>query len=168
MTISIISPRFKTRKSHYNITKTLEQRFWEKVDKTGDCWNWTGSVNNHGYGKIFCDRKLLLSHRVSWEFANGKIPKGKHYKTTCILHRCDNPKCVNPDHLFLGTQKDNVADMLNKNRAKTKLNPSKVTAIRKKYAIGTITMSKLATMYGISQTTIWLIVNRKTWNHAAK
>jgi len=94
--------------------RTLEERFWEKVDKKGpdDCWEWTAGKLSRGYGRIKINGKEQYAHRVSWELANGPIPDGM-----CVLHRCDNPSCVNPAHLFLGTQGDNVYDMHQKGRA---------------------------------------------------
>lgn len=91
---------------------TLEERFWDKVDKRGpdDCWEWQGSMTR-GYGMIRVGKGTQRAHRVSWEMANGPIPEGMN-----VLHHCDNPSCVNPAHLFLGTQADNVHDMQAKER----------------------------------------------------
>lgn len=89
----------------------LEIRFWEKVNKTDNCWNWTGAINNKGYGRINIDGKSQLAHRVSFEIANGKIDDKMK-----VLHSCDNSFCVNPKHLWLGTQKDNLIDMAKKGR----------------------------------------------------
>jgi|AntAceMinimDraft_17_1070374.scaffolds.fasta_scaffold31345_6 hypothetical protein len=101
--------------------KPLVDRFWDKVDKRGldECWPWTGSHNTSGYGEI--NRGLrgkgnILAHRASWEIHNGPIPEGKGWHGMCVLHHCDNPECVNPAHLFLGTQADNMRDMHVKNR----------------------------------------------------
>lgn len=93
----------------------FEERFDRWVDKSGDCWQWTGSRTvSRGvpwYGKTKNRGRTLLAHRVAWEFANGPIPDGLD-----VLHRCDNPICVNPDHLFLGTHTDNMQDRLAKGR----------------------------------------------------
>ena len=104
--------------SCYNHTRlatreTLAARFWSKVDRdeTG-CWTWLGAKTALKYGQIELDGRSIYAHRVSWELANGPIPSGLQ-----VLHRCDNPPCVRPDHLFLGTQRDNITDMANKGRA---------------------------------------------------
>lgn len=87
-------------------------RFWSKVDQSGDCWEWTAAANRQGYGKFKARSYVLVpAHRHSWELANGPIPAGMY-----VCHRCDNPRCVRPDHLFLGTHQDNVTDMMAKGR----------------------------------------------------
>jgi hypothetical protein len=86
-------------------------RFWAKVDKTTDCWLWTGGKHRQGYGQISIARKMALAHRVSYELEVGPIPPGMS-----VLHKCDVPGCVRPDHLFTGTQKDNMADCARKGR----------------------------------------------------
>ena len=91
--------------------KPLEQRFWKKVNKTKNCWLWIGCISKYGYGKIGANGKTLLAPRVSWKIHFGQIPKG-----FCVLHKCDNSRCVNPKHLFLGTQADNIHDMYKKGR----------------------------------------------------
>lgn len=82
---------------------TLEQRFWAKVRKTDECWVWTASVNGDGYGQIKVDGRLRKAHRLAWEMTNGPIPKGMH-----IDHRCANPLCVNPAHLRIVTNAQNL------------------------------------------------------------
>lgn len=96
-------------------TKSLLERLLEKViiNQKTDCWEYQGGKNNIGYGMIRDDDKMRTTHRVSYEEHKGPIPKGM-----CVCHTCDNPICCNPDHLWLGTMKQNMHDMLNKGRAK--------------------------------------------------
>ena len=89
------------------------KRFWDRVDKTDGCWNWMGVKNKKGYGSFGCIKGINLAHRASWFIHNGEIPKDKdnnYCGTKLVLHECDNPSCVNPDHLFLGTDVDNGRD----------------------------------------------------------
>jgi hypothetical protein len=90
------------------------ERFWQYVVETEGCWLWTGTINKAGYGQI-TPRKghKALAHRLSWMMLRGDIPPGM-----CVLHHCDNPPCVNPEHLFIGTAKDNMQDMYRKGRAR--------------------------------------------------
>ena len=87
------------------------KRFWDKVEKTDGCWMWTASTFNDGYGKFKFEGKNRRAHRMSWIIENGEIPEGM-----LVMHSCDNPLCVNPSHLSLGTPKENTRDMVNKNR----------------------------------------------------
>ena len=100
---------------------SIAERFWSKVRKTEGCWEWaagriTDPRGKSGYGNFYIGAKdgkkiEAVAHRVAWELTNGAIPEGLK-----VLHECDNPGCVRPDHLFLGTQKDNIADMISKGR----------------------------------------------------
>jgi hypothetical protein len=90
----------------------LADRFWSKVDTDGECWLWTGALNRCGYGEVRAFAKKQSAHRVAWEITNGSIPEAQH-----VLHRCDTPACVNPDHLFLGSHTDNMRDMSRKGRS---------------------------------------------------
>lgn len=134
--------------------KPLADRFWSKVKKAGadDCWPWTGSLNNKGYGQIYTKSRGMLAHRVSWQLNRGPIPVGLF-----VLHRCDNPRCVNPDHLFTGTGIDNQQDSVRKGRHKAghnrKLSGAQVKEIRQRNEGDTAASKK----YGVSRNQIWMI-----------
>jgi len=147
----------------------IKSKFYEKIDKAGpgDCWNWLGAINDSGYGIVSLGGRNLRAHRVSWELKNKKqIPDGK-----CVLHRCDNRPCVNPDHLFLGTRADNVSDMDDKGRRKSgigngsgqaKLSEADISEIWKATFRGE-TNREIAGKYGVSHTSIWQVLNGRTW-----
>jgi HNH endonuclease len=104
----------------------LSVRFWRKVNQTGACWIWGGAINNKGYGCIGSGgrgRTNLLAHRVSWEINKGQIPDDM-----IVMHICDNPPCVNPEHLRLGSMRDNQKDMMTKGRGGGQF-PSKKTKV---------------------------------------
>ena len=151
------------------------ERFWAKVNKNGPvhptfgpCWVWIAGKFRHGYGAIAIAGRLRKAHRFSWELHFGPIPDG-----LCVLHRCDNPSCVNPDHLFLGTDADNMADRDQKGRqAKgqrhlAKLTEDQVREIRRRYqrdsAISGSTA--LAREFGTSHQTILRVVKNHCWKH---
>jgi len=152
--------------------KPIGERFWPKVKKTKGCWLWEGTKNNMGYGMFMrVSPKKELAHRVSWALAYGSIPPGKN-----ILHKCDNPACVRPDHLFIGTKKDNTQDMVKKGRNKyvahpgekngnAKLTKRKVLEIRGAYETGKISQTALAELYGVSQALIGFVITRRAWKH---
>lgn len=153
------NPRFSTAFR----TAPLLERFHKSYVKNGDgCWNWIGTLTTFNkkwrYGLIAENRKDKLAHRVSWEFHNGVIPEGMD-----ICHKCDNTKCVNPEHLFLGTQADNNRDRDNKGRMYSKLSPEDVHHIREAYATGTVKQWELAKQYGLNQGHVSDIVNYKRW-----
>jgi hypothetical protein len=147
----------------------LEVRFWSRVNKTATCWLWTGSIRNQfGYGRIRANNVTWPTHRLSWVLANGPIPDG-----LWVLHRCDNPRCVRPDHLFLGTPKDNSQDRDAKGRHRvvrgerqgsSKLTVNQVREIRTLYATGSVSYRSLAQQFDVSVTTIGFIITRKRWN----
>lgn len=166
--------------SYYKYTS--EQRviaFWNKVDKNGsipahcpelgNCWEWIRPVSKRGYAQFRVDTIKTGAHRFSWELVNGKIPDGLF-----VLHKCDNRKCVNPNHLFLGTNQDNMNDRNFKNRqAKLRgelngvsvLKDKDILEIRNKYEKEGIIQSELARMYSVTPQHIWQIVHYKQWKH---
>lgn len=151
-----------SRKCQHN--STLKERFFYKVEKTDSCWNWIGGKYSNGYGCMFVGRKLTGAHRVSWMVHNGAIPSGMQ-----ILHRCDNPPCVNPDHLFLGSQLENIRDMLGKNRGGQHkcrtVTASDVIAIRKEREETGASFKRIGEKYGFCANTAWMICTRKSWSN---
>jgi HNH endonuclease/helix-turn-helix resolvase-like protein len=139
----------------------IELRFWPKVNKTETCWLWLGSRAPEGYGHLNTVGKMKLAHRVSWELCNGPIPDG-----ICVLHKCDNPPCVRPDHLFLGTKLDNPTDRLIKGRLGrvTKLNEESVYSMWQLYQNGT-SLGELAAQFNVNYSTIWRITHGHRWKH---
>ena len=147
---------------------TLEERFWARVRKGSDCWGWRrGGKHPRGYGRISLGEedgwKMDLAHRVSWRIHFGCIPEGM-----CVLHKCDNRECTNPEHLFLGTIADNQADMVQKGRqaigkknGATKLTENDVINIR----ILDIPARAIANIYGICNQNVSMIKLRRTWKH---
>lgn len=149
---------------------SLEERFWAKVQKseTG-CWLWTGMVNEHGYGRLRgpAGERGVYAHRLSYTLAYGPIADDAH-----VCHRCDNPPCVRPDHLWLGNQRANNTDRDHKGRGHrgertggVELTARQVQAIRAARATGTISNRALARAYGVSHSTVDDVVNRHTWAH---
>lgn len=136
-------------------------RFWAKVNKTDDCWNWTACTNIDGYGVFQFEHCGYRANRFAWVLSYGDIPEGMF-----ICHKCDNPQCVNPSHLFLGTPRDNARDMYRKKRntvASRKLNETIVREMRHLYDTRQMNQMQLAAKYGIHQTQVSNIVNRKQW-----
>ncbi len=158
----------------------LAKRFWAKVKIDGlfSCWLWTGAIGGNsrspGQPQIRIAGKTRLANRVVWELTYGTIPKGM-----CVLHKCDVPRCLNPNHLFLGTQADNIRDMDEKGRrhsrdargerngSNCKLKDADVREIRQLAQKGTHTQRAIASLYGISQFVVWSIIHRKMWKHVA-
>lgn len=150
---------------------TTEERisaFWSKVNKNGsipqhcpelgNCWEWTASLARNGYGIVkFNSKTNKMPHRISWIIAYGDIPDNLF-----VLHSCDNRKCVNPKHLFLGTAKDNTRDMDLKNRRGNycKVTNEQVCKIRELYSKGNLTQKEIGYIFGISQTHVGSIVRR--------
>lgn len=148
------------------------KRFWSKVDTSGGmfaCWLWTDFLYDLGYGCLRISGKNIKAHRISWELAYNEIPDGM-----LVCHKCDNPSCVNPTHLFLGTIQNNLQDMRDKGRAvhtsgernrHAILTDDKVRAIRNRYAEGDITQAQLAADYGVAKQQVSRIIRRVMWRH---
>lgn len=147
--------------------KTMKELFKSKTKIVGTCWNWQGNINSEGYGRVTVMAKTFLAHRFSYELFNGKSPG-----TKVVCHKCDSHPCVNPGHLFIGEPKDNSSDMIKKGRSAygTKNNSAKlrepdVLEIRRLYKEIGIPAIEIAKMFRIAETTVFCIVNRKTWVH---
>lgn len=133
--------------------KKTVARFWSKVLKLGpnDCWEWVGSKSKEGYGKHTVKYLGVRAHRFSWVIHNGQIPI-----KMWVLHRCDNPPCVNPNHLFLGTPKENTADMVKKGRHPLagKLTYEHVQEIKYLWLSGRCSQTVMSRWFGVSQSCI--------------
>lgn len=153
------------------IHKSREQRLWAKIDKRdmGECWEWKGYRDAHGYGIFGKNHGILVrSHRFVYEITQGKIPDGM-----IVCHKCDNPPCCNPSHLFLGTPADNSRDCKLKGRARgpkgidnasAKLTTNDVLEIRRLWSVGVKPVA-IASAYSVDQSSIWNIIKHKTWRH---
>jgi hypothetical protein len=166
--------KYGTTAAQKSSQASLEERFWRSVDKRtkDDCWEWKLSPkSNNGYGGIWDNskKKTLLAHRVSYELSNGEIPEGK-----LVMHTCDNPKCVNPSHLIIGTDKENGEDKARKGRSARNIffgeaNPkSKLTLEQARYIKQHPEMkhTELATMFGLSPNCIRGVRTGRTWKDA--
>lgn len=151
------------------MTATIEKRFWSRVIRKSDieCWIWQGCRDKDGYGRIRFEKHIQKAHRVIWQLTYGRIPGG-----IFVCHSCDNPPCVNPNHLFLGTPADNSADSRKKGRSRgtrvrhsSKLNWDQVREIRKLYRRGVYGFGflSLARKYKVSDVTILKILRREKW-----
>lgn len=150
------------------------ERFWEKVDKRGpdECWEWQAHIiRGTGYGQFWTGVEDTTAHRAAWTITKGPIEDGMY-----VLHKCDNRRCVNPNHLFIGTAFDNVRDMVRKGRHRngnargeeignSKLTQNQVAEIINRYTGKHGEQSALAREYGVSQAEIWRIVRRLVWRH---
>jgi len=150
---------------------TIKQKFDKKVVKKNDCWDWRGEITRHGYGAMTINGVHTNAHRVSWIIHKGKIPEG-----LIVCHACDNRSCCNPDHLFLGTHKDNMQDMQKKGRKVTlkggesnlsKLTETEVKLIVKDLAEG-VQNKVISERFGVSPNAISSIRRGVSWSHITR
>lgn len=149
------------------LPSSAEDKFWSHVEKSNDCWNWVGGKDGGGYGCFSSSMmKERKSHRISWILHYGEIPNGMH-----ILHHCDNPSCVNPNHLFIGKNVDNVRDKIRKGRigdfsgtrnGMCKLTENEVLNIRKLHDEG-VSYRMLSKKFNIGMTQIGRIIRKESW-----
>lgn len=152
----------------YNLA--MDELFWSKVDKSGECWEWQGHINSGGYGMTNTRYGTRQAHRVAWILTNGAIPEGLD-----VCHHCDNRPCVNPAHLFLGTTAENMLDRDQKGRHRTgwydkrgagnpraKLNPAQIMAIRSRAEVPS---AILAREFSVSPSMIRRIIRGSSWNN---
>jgi hypothetical protein len=155
--------------------KQTPESFWARVKKQrSGCWDWQGSLNSTGYGNVSWSGKLYTTHRIAaWitRMVDTPVAPKRPGVIGHVLHKCDNRKCCNPDHLFIGSLTDNMLDAYSKRRkvqpkgekhANAKLSNRQASAIRKAYGHGS-TQMKLATEYGVSQRVISLVVNNRSY-----
>lgn len=188
---TLISPSTNTRlgyvegqprrflKGHNTRTKPplgrpIEERFWGKVDKRGpdECWEWAGAINRAGYGKLLVDRRIIGAHIASYEIHNGPIPDG-----LWVLHRCDNRRCINPAHLFLGTAKDNTADMMAKGRqgdtalpgernGNAHLTNEQAREFREQFSKTNMSIIKFSSLHNVSYGVMQNVLNYRSYRDA--
>lgn len=158
------------------LSEDVKKRFWDKVDKHGDdeCWEWQASTKA-GYGRIKIKGHHILAHRISWTIFFGEISDGMF-----VCHHCDNRLCVNPNHLFLGTQSDNMKDAYDKGRclipkntpgqfksgedhSRSKLTQAEVDEIRRLRSDEGLTLRVIANMFNVDHSLVWQITKNKAW-----
>jgi hypothetical protein len=147
----------------------LEQRFWSKVGigRKNECWEWKDYKDKDGYGTFWLDGSDRRAHRVAYEITKGKIPEGK-----CCCHFCDNPSCVNPNHLWIGTSKENTHDAIKnrifpmgENHWKSRLTETQIKQIRALRNQEGKSLAELSNQFGVTKAHIWQVSVGKSWKH---
>lgn len=162
--MKIVCPHCSQHISH----DTTEERFWNQVDKSGECWEWIGTTNDRGYGLFRYNYGDYRAHRFSYELAHGPIIEEGMF----VCHKCDNPLCVRPDHLFLGTTQENTTDKVSKGRqargetsGNSILTEEQVRSMIQEYIPGRFGYRVLAQKYGVSAGHVARIIKGKLWKH---
>ncbi len=167
MSLTILPIRDHLLTTGPNAWRTLEERFWLKVDMLGSCWEWRGKILKNGYGCLPFHKSYFLTHRVSWELSHDYSPGDLE-----VCHSCDNRRCVFPGHLFLGTQLDNMRDAVNKGRMNTprgedsgnsKLTWQDVREIRRLRVEHGLLHKEIASRFRISTKQVTVILNNQQW-----
>ena len=158
------------------------ESFWQDVNKTSnedECWEWAGYIGAQGYGALTYQNKSWRAHRLAYILTYGELPEMGGYHGACVLHKCDNRACVNPNHLFVGTQADNLKDMRAKNRQvlatnlkgsknkASKLKEEDIPIIMKMRAEG-FSLSRIGNKFNVDKVCIGFVVNGKTWKHVPR
>lgn len=151
------------------LISNIKRRFYSKINKTNTCWHWTGSKIKGGYGHFYKDGKNKKTHRVAYELEYGPFPENK-----IVCHHCDKRDCVRPDHLFLGTHKDNMVDMVKKGRSlkgekhpNAKLSDSEATKVISLYKERNLTQKEIGKIFNVSEGCIYSVLNNN-WLHIKK
>lgn len=154
-----------------SLTEIERRRFFQKIKKTDGCWLWTGSKTEWGYGRVWLNRKFYQANRVSFAIHKHPVPKNK-----LVCHSCDNPSCVNPDHLFVGSDNDNWQDCRQKRRnrhprgeehGRVRLTTEQVMEIKRDYAPRKMPKRVFAEKFGVSVSCIQHIVRGDNWKSMA-
>lgn len=152
------------------LTEKRLTKFWGRVDKTPTCWNWVGACLPKGYGMVGMGKRVYRVHRIAYYYFHKVDPLDND-----VLHTCDNPKCVNPSHLFLGTNLDNIKDKMNKGRynhikgsqmGNATLSEDLVKLIKQYLAQG-YTQTSIAKAFLVTKQTIWKIAHNEAWTHVS-
>lgn len=155
------SSKFDRRYRHYGKRWTMDELLARTRTTPGGCMEWTAGTHGHGYGQVRSEGKTAYAHRLVWELTHGPLPRGRY-----VCHRCDNPPCINPEHLFLGDHEANMADAASKGivTGGTKLTPAGVRNMREWYRHGR-SKRRIARDYGLSWSTVHRAISGKTWKH---